>query len=168
MSVVSEHGVEVRRELAPGDAEAIVDLQERIYRAEHGLDGRFTASVRAGVREALRSGWPERAGAVWLVERDGQFGGSLALTEEGGGTARVRWFVLAPELRGTGLGRALIADLLAEADAAGHRRLVLHTFSALKTAAKIYRDNGFRVVSEHVSNHWGPEILNQEYELDLR
>jgi GNAT superfamily N-acetyltransferase len=167
MSVVSEHGVEVRRELGPGDAEAIVDLQYRLYRAEYGVDDRFAQTVRATVREAVEAGWPSKHGAVWLVEHDGELRGSLALTLEGGDVGRVRWFLLGPELRGRGFGRALIAELLAEAEAAGMRQLVLHTFSALTTAAKIYRDVGFRVVSEHVTDRWGPEIVEQQYELDL-
>jgi len=167
MSVEPAQDVIVRRELRPGDAQAIVDLQERLYRAEHGVDDRFRARVRAGVDAALASGWPRQAGAVWLVDRDGELAGSLALTIEGHGTGRVRWFVLSPELRGRGLGRALIAGLLAEARGMGLDRLVLDTFSALTVAARIYRDVGFRLVSERTGDEWGPELVFQDYELDL-
>lgn len=158
--------VTVRRELRPGDAAGIADLHDRVYRAEYGLDGHFRASVARGIERALADGWPGRSGSVWLVDGDDQLRGSLGLTVDAA-VGRVRWFVLAPELRGRGLGRSLIAELVAEARAAGARRLELETFSALRAAAQIYRGVGFRVVRESVTDQWGPEINYQRYELEL-
>jgi GNAT superfamily N-acetyltransferase len=158
----------IRRQLGPGDAEGIPELHDRIYLAEHGLDQRSRAWVAESVRQAIELGWPERVGAVWLVDRDGELAGSLALTPEGEGVGAVHWFVLAPELRGLGLGRSLFAELVAEARTAGFERLILETFSALTVAARIYRDVGFEVVSEHQSDQWGPLLTMQRYELQLR
>jgi len=76
--------------------------------------------------------------------------------------------VLAAELRGRGLGRALLAELLSEARAAGIGRLELDTFSALKAAARLYREAGFRVISERETDMWGPPIVLQRYTLELR
>ena len=72
-----------------------------------------------------------------------------------------------PELRGRGLGRSLIAELIAEARTAGLHRLELVTFSALTTAARIYRDAGFELRSSEETDMWGPEIVIQRYELAL-
>jgi hypothetical protein len=44
----------------------------------------------------------------------------------------------------------------------------LETFSALRTAAHLYRDAGFRVVWEREIDIWGPPIVYQHYELRLR
>ncbi len=115
----------IRRQLRPSDAEAIPILHDRIYAAEYGLDKRSQAYVERAVQRALARGWPERAGAVWLVEREGELAGSLALTIEREGVGAVRWFVLSPGLRGRGLGRALFAGLLAEARASDLERLEL-------------------------------------------
>jgi N-acetylglutamate synthase-like GNAT family acetyltransferase len=158
----------IRRQLRPSDAEAIPILHDRIYAAEYGLDKRSQAYVERAVQRALARGWPERAGAVWLVEREGKLAGSLALTIEREGVGAVRWFVLSPELRGRGFGRALFAGLLAEARASDLERLELGTFSLLTAAASIYRSAGFRVVSEHQSDEWGPTLTMQQYELRLR
>jgi len=76
--------------------------------------------------------------------------------------------VLAPALRGRGLGRRLVAELLSEARAAGLQKLGLETFSALTSASRIYRDAGFRLVSERETDVWGPPILYQGYERELR
>lgn len=76
--------------------------------------------------------------------------------------------MLAPALRGRGLGRRLVAELLSEARAAGLQKLGLETFSALTSASRIYRDAGFRLVSERETDVWGPPILYQGYERELR
>jgi GNAT superfamily N-acetyltransferase len=163
----STQDVIFRREFRTGDDEAIAELHDRVYRAEYGVDERFREGVARGLGQAMGRGWPERSGAAWLIDGPGELLGSLGLTAEEDGEGRVRWFVLVPELRGRGLGRALIAELVAEARAIGMSRLALETFSALAAAARIYRDAGFRVAWEHTTDQWGPEIVYQGYELEL-
>jgi ribosomal protein S18 acetylase RimI-like enzyme len=133
------------------------------------MNEEFLARVDEGIQTAIETGWPHRTGAVWLVDdRPGSaLSGSLGLTDEGDGTGRVRWFTLAAELRGRGLGRAMLGELLCEARGAGMRTLKLETFSALTTAAHLYRDAGFRVVAERQRLDWGPPISYQHYELKL-
>ncbi len=160
--------ISIRRELRSGDAESIVELHHRVYSSEYGHDRRSRDDVERDMRRAFERGWPDRAGAVWLVEREGELAGSLALTPEGEGVGAVHWFVLLPELRGQGLGRSLFDELLAEARAADLEWLVLTTFSLLRSAAKLYREAGFRVVSEHDTDDWGPLLTMQRYELRLR
>ena len=58
----------------------------------------------------------------------------------------LRWFVLDPQLRGRGLGRRLIAELLELAEWIGYERIALETFSELRAAAHLYRSFGFEVV----------------------
>jgi ribosomal protein S18 acetylase RimI-like enzyme len=158
--------VAIRRTFRDGDALAIADLHRRVYGPEYGLNERFTAAVQEGVRAAAAAGWPQRGG-LWLVQRDGPLLGALALTDEGDGSGRVRWFALDPRLRGQGLGRSLMAQLLDEARAAGLRTLTLETIKLLTVAAHIYRCNGFRVVWERERTDWGPPVTYQGYELTL-
>jgi ribosomal protein S18 acetylase RimI-like enzyme len=161
--------VSVRRELRDGDADAIVALHDRVYRGEWRRNEAFVAAVADNVAAYRAAGWPERGGAVWLVERErGELEGSLGLTAEADGSGHVRWFVFAPALRGSGLGRRLLSELLTEARAAGMRRLELETFSDLRAAAHLYRGAGFEVVSAVDRNDWGPAISYQHYAVDLR
>jgi RimJ/RimL family protein N-acetyltransferase len=159
--------VSIRRTLRPGDAEAIVALHDRVYRSEYDRNGTFVASVAASISRAVAAGWPESGGGVWLVELDGEVKGSLALTDEGDGMGRVRWVVLAPEVRGSGLMRQMLRELLERARAAGMTRLELETFSALTAAAHLYRTLGFRVIDERERDDWGPTITYQHYALRL-
>jgi ribosomal protein S18 acetylase RimI-like enzyme len=160
--------IAIRRTLRDGDADAIAELHRRVYEREYGLNEQFTASVKEGVEAAAATGWPRRSGALWLVERGGgPLLGALALTDEGNGLGRVRWFVLDPGLRGRGLGRSLMAELLDEARAAGLRKLELETINLLTAAARIYRDAGFRVAWERERDDWGPRVTYQGYRADL-
>lgn len=160
-------GVLVRREWRAGDGDALVALHARLYPAEHGMDERFVEGVRSGVRAAQAGGFPSEREAAWVVEDRGRFAGCVALTYEGGGVGRLRWVLLAPELRGRGLGRSLIADAVAEARRLGILRLELDTFAALEAAGHIYTDLGFRLISERRTEMWGPEIRFRRYELEL-
>lgn len=157
----------IRRDLRDGDVDAIAELHRRVYGSEYGLNDRFVEGVRRGLEAAARTGWPQRTGAVWLVDGDSALLGALGLTKEGGGMGKVRWFALDPSLRGRGLGRELIAELLHEARAAGLRTLVLETFSGLTAAAHIYRAAGFSVTWERPLQEWGPAVTFQQYELTL-
>jgi GNAT superfamily N-acetyltransferase len=157
----------IRTALSAGDVDAIVALQDRVYGAEYGLGRRFAASVSWSIEAAVASGWPDTGGAVWLIDRGSELGGSLALTDEGDGLGRVRWFVLDPELRGQGLGRRLVDRLLSEARAAQLAKLELDTFSALTAAAQIYRQAGFTLRWQRETDQWGPRIQMQGYGLTL-
>ena len=131
------------------------------------MNDEFVDRVAVGVNEAVAAGWPDLTGAVWLVERAGAVCGSLALTDEGDGFGRLRWFVLEPSLRGRGLGNSLVAELVARARADGYQRLELETFSALTVAARIYRAVGFRLTWERERHDWGAPIVYQQYQLEL-
>jgi N-acetylglutamate synthase-like GNAT family acetyltransferase len=160
-------GVEIRRELRPGDLGAIVSHHGRTYSREYGVDSDFEAMVATSVAEAGRRGWPTECEEVWIVEREGVLAGSLGLTDEGD-TGVIRWFVLDADLRGQGLGRRLLAELLAKAREVGYERLRLETFSELRAAARLYREVGFELVREDTRPRWGRDAITyQYYELEL-
>jgi GNAT superfamily N-acetyltransferase len=168
MQVLSELPT-IRRDLRRSDPEAIVELHDRVYRPEYGMNAAFTASVASSVRAAIERGWPTDGGAAWLIDgkADGSLAGSIALTLETPLIGRVRWFVFEPELRGRGLGRQLLGELLAEARVQGARRLELETFSALRAAARIYLSVGFQMTASRERDDWGPPIIYQRYALEL-
>jgi ribosomal protein S18 acetylase RimI-like enzyme len=160
--------VSIRRELRDGDAEAIVEQHGCLYRAEYGLSPDMERHVAKAVARALERGWPEAGGGIWIVERDGDFAGSIALTDEGEGGAALRWFLFDPSVRGLGLGNRLVGEVVAEARRQGFERLWLETLGILTTAAAIYDRHGFRMTSERLGPPWGdPDVPYRRYELDL-
>jgi RimJ/RimL family protein N-acetyltransferase len=158
----------VRAELRPGDLGAIVAHHGRVYAEEYGVDSTFEAYVAAAVARAGTRGFPSEREAIRIVELDGEHAGSIGLTDEGGGDAAIRWVVLSPEVRGNGLGRSLLGELLAFAEEVGYRRVFLETFSELRAAAHLYLDAGFKLTSADTAPRWGREsITYQRYELEL-
>jgi ribosomal protein S18 acetylase RimI-like enzyme len=167
MSAGTTNDISIRRELRDGDADAIADLHRRVYASEYGLNNQFVEGVRRGLEAAVSKGWPRQGGAVWLVDGDETLLGALGLTDEGEGAGRLRWLVLDRSLRGRGLARSLVAELIEEARAVRLHTLTLETYSELTAAARIYRDAGFRVQWERTRDDWGPAITFQGYALDL-
>jgi len=158
----------IRRELRPGDLGAIIEHHGRTYAREYGVDSSFEAHVAAAVARAALRGFPRETEAIWVVERDGKHAGSLAMTDEGDGVAYIRFFVLDADLRGQGLGRRLLEELLDAARMQGFERAVLETFSDLTAAARLYREHGFRVTNAETGSRWGrAQLTYQRYEADL-
>jgi GNAT superfamily N-acetyltransferase len=155
-------GITIRRELRAGDLEAIADLHTRIYSREHAMEAGFVEDIVAALHRASESGWPENGG-VHILEGGGEMTGTMAWTDEGD-HARIRWVLLAPELRGEGLGRQLVEEMVDEIDARGYELTVLTTFSALRRAAAIYRSLGFVLVDSRAHDSWGPTVEMQRYE----
>lgn len=157
----------VRRHLRDGDIAAIARLHSRVYLPEYGRNQAFVDAIATNVRSAAAAGWPLTAGAVWLIDDDHRLSGSLALTYDGDGVARVRWFVLDRSLRGQGWGGFLLDELIEHARADGLRRLELETFSALRAAGHLYRRAGFELQWERERHDWGSPITYQGYRLEL-
>jgi ribosomal protein S18 acetylase RimI-like enzyme len=158
----------VRDELRPGDLEAIVAHHGRVYGGEYDVDPRFQQFVAEAVARAAERGFPTEREAIRIVELDGEHAGSIGLSDEGEGEAAIRWVVLSPEVRGMGLGRRLLDEMLAFAEDHGYRRVWLETFSELTVAAHLYRERGFVITADDTAPRWGREsITMQRYELEL-
>lgn len=161
--------LEIRTVLRPGDLGAIIAHHGDVYRREHGVDSTFEAHVATAVAAAGKKGWPGPGEHVRIAELDGRHAGSLALTDEGDGWAALRFFLLDAELRGQGLGRRWVAELLEAAEIDGYAGVRLETFSDLRAAAHIYRSHGFAVTSEETGPRWGrPSVTYQRYELSFQ
>jgi ribosomal protein S18 acetylase RimI-like enzyme len=159
--------VTVRDEFRPGDLEAIIAHHRRVYGEEYGVDSRFGDFVAAAVARAAERGFPGEREAIRIVELDGAHAGSIGLSDEGD-EAAIRWVVFSPEVRGNGLGRRLLGELLAFAEDQGYRRVWLETFSELRAAAHLYREHGFVVTGEDTAPRWGRDAITmQRYELEL-
>jgi ribosomal protein S18 acetylase RimI-like enzyme len=160
---------QIRRELRAADLGAILALHGRLITREYGLDPTHEGYVGASLAEPAIRGFPGVREGIWVVERDGTVIGSIGLTDDGDDVAGLRWFVLDPSLRGRGLGRRLVSELIAEAREKGFARVQLETFSELRAAAHLYRAHGFELTHAEIGPRWGrDEITYERYELPLQ
>jgi GNAT superfamily N-acetyltransferase len=153
----------LRTDLSPGDLGGIVALHGTVYARDYGFDITFEAYVAGPLAEAVLSA---SAGTrLWVAERGGRVVGSVAVVAAGPGVGQLRWFLVEPGARGSGLGRRLLHEALAFCRECGHDSVFLWTVSALTAAAHPYRAAGFRKVEERPGRRWGVDVIEEKYEL---
>jgi GNAT superfamily N-acetyltransferase len=153
----------------PGAEEraAIARLHATIYELEQGWDARFAAYVDETLEKAAAA-WNVERDRLWLADSaDGDVVGSIAIVHAGADVAQLRWFIVAPHARGSGLGSRLLDAALDFCRERGYRRVFLLTTDGLEAAARLYRAAGFRLIAETPLEAWGAELLEQRYELEL-
>jgi predicted N-acetyltransferase YhbS len=102
----SNFGISTRNQLRPGDIGCIIYLHGTLYAMEHGWDYTLEAYVAEALVDFAKSHSPKER--IWIVERDGKVVGSVAIVQFSAGVAQLRWLLLAPEVRGLGLGGELV------------------------------------------------------------
>ena len=158
--------IEIRNDLRPGDLGAIVQLHGECYGAEHGFDHTFEPYVAVPLSEfVLRADGRER---IWIVTRDGRVGGSVAIVAASEREAQLRWLLLAPPLRGRGLGRRLVGEALVFCRRSGYESVFLWTLAHLDKALAVYRSFGFQVCQCRTHRVWGQALTEERHVLDLK
>lgn len=155
--------------LLPGVLSASVALQTLYYARDHAFGVHFETGRMADVAAFLARYDATRDG-VWAVVDKGAILGTLVI--DGGSfddpdCAQLRWFILADELQGKGMGRRMMQAAM-DFCAQRYSRVRLGTFSALNAARRLYEAFGFRKVHEQPTTEWGPEVLEQRWEWQRR
>jgi GNAT superfamily N-acetyltransferase len=167
MTALRAEHIAVRHELRPGDIGRVTEQHGVLYAAEYGFDHTFEAYVAESLAEFGKAA-PSARDRLWVAELDGRLVGSIGIVGREAGAAQLRWLLVAPEARGTGLGRRLVGDALAFCRETKRDSVFLWTVSVLTAAARIYVEEGFRLTEEHERAMWGTTVVEQRYDLALR
>lgn len=160
-----EREIVIRCRLQPGDVGAIVKLHGEYYHRHNQFDTTFEPYVAMPLSElVLRQNPKER---VWVVERGGEVMGCIAIADNGGGMAQLRWFLVAEGLQGQGVGRRLLELALQFARDQGYLGIVLWTVDMQDKAIGLYQLHGFQLAAEKAHRLWGRDLVEQCYRLDL-
>jgi GNAT superfamily N-acetyltransferase len=154
---------------APGLVGDIAALHARAYAASHGFGAAFERKVAAEFG-ALMERFDPRRDFLRAAEAGGRFAGSIALDGGGGAGAEVaqlRFFILAPALRGQGLGRRWLREAVTHARGSGFRRVFLWTLGGLDAATALYEEAGFRLEEEGTGSQFGTPALERRFGLAL-
>jgi putative acetyltransferase len=146
------------------------------YRREHGDAFRslvVSTLAEFGFREDPQidgdlAAPDEHYDAVWVVLDEGAVVGSVAVRRDGADAAELKRMYLRPDVRGHGLGRALLERAVAWAREQNLAAVRLDTSEDMVTARRLYESAGFRRTGTRTES--GPVDCRCEllYELDLR
>jgi ribosomal protein S18 acetylase RimI-like enzyme len=134
-----------RPDLQPAARPADIDLARQLFReyaAEIGVDLCFQGF--GAELASLPGDYAPPAGRLLLARQDGAVIGCGALRPLRAGVAEVKRLYVRPAHRGSGAGRAIAAQLIAQAAAIGYRSVVLDTLPTMTAAIALYESLGFR------------------------
>ena len=152
----------------PGVIGRITEMHADLYSRSHGFGLPFESRVATELSAFLKRYDPE-LDFLRTVSRGERIEGSIVVDggETANGTAHLRWFILSPELRGSGLGKRLLDDAVAFCRGRQFHRIHLWTLAGLEPAGTLYRRHGFMIAESLVGTQWGKPIDELRMELDL-
>ena len=94
--------------------------------------------------------------------------GSVLLCADPDGWARLRCFLVEPQMRGSGLADRMFDTLCSFAAEAGYPALRLWTHESHRAAGRLYARKGMTLVSSNSVTAFGQETVEQVWEMSLR
>lgn len=154
--------VTIRTQLEPGDLGYIAYLHGRIYDKENQYGLGFESYVLEGLGEFGSRYDPEKD-RVWVCEHGREMVGCVVGVhrEE---ALQLRYFILLPEYRGTGLGRRLMELFMEYVRDRGYRKAYLWTTNEQHAAISLYTRYGFRLTEEKESMAFDKPLVERKYE----
>jgi DNA-binding MarR family transcriptional regulator/GNAT superfamily N-acetyltransferase len=152
----------------PRHPEARLALRAYVSELAQRFDGGFDPALSISATDGEMS---PPAGLFLIATLHSEPVGCGALKFHPGAPAEIKRMWVAPEARGLGLGRRLLAELEARAAARGVRTLRLETNCELVEAISLYRTAGYREVApfsdEPYAHHWFEKTLGRGDESPL-
>jgi DNA-binding MarR family transcriptional regulator/N-acetylglutamate synthase-like GNAT family acetyltransferase len=146
----------------PGCIGDVTSLHARFYAHHAGFGVYFERKVATELA-AFAESLPAPGKALWLVMDGERTLGSLAI--DGDAKTRVahlRWFIIDDALRGSGIGKQLMARAMSFADA-HYDETYLWTFKSLDAARHLYESFGFTLSDEAEGTQWGASVTEQRF-----
>ncbi len=105
--------------------------------------------------DAMYEAYSTPKAAFFVIEDEGKVlgcGGMGPLTDGEPGVCELRKMYFLPELRGAGMGTALLNTILDAARDADYERCYLETLEQMEQARRLYRKNGFEDIDKPLGN----------------
>jgi GNAT superfamily N-acetyltransferase len=152
----------------PGAIGRIAELHGTYYYKYWGFDLLFESKVAIELSEFLRR-LHEVHDGFWVASVGEKIVGAIAIdgANHNSKGAHLRWFIVAPENQGHGIGSKLLKEAIEFCQKKKFGRVYLWTFSGLDPARHLYERFGFKLCEERQGNQWGRTVTEQRFELTL-
>jgi len=150
----------------PGAIGRIAELHGTYYHEHWGFDLFFESKVAIELSEFLRR-FNEVRDGFWVASVEEKIIGSIAIdgVHRDSKGAHLRWFIVAPESQGHGVGKKLLEEAVEFCRKTKFNKVYLWTFSGLDPARHLYEKFGFRLCEEQEGKQWGRAVTEQRFEL---
>lgn len=158
----ADAGPQIVQGYVPGCIGDIASLHGRFYAQHWGFGVFFERRVAKELADFAQA-LPDDNKALWLCVENGRCLASLAI--DGNPhyrAAHLRWFIVDDALRGTGVGRKLMAQAMQFVDA-HFDETYLNTFKGLDVARHLYESFGFVLTQEETGTQWGSTVTEQQF-----
>ena len=152
----------------PGAIGRIVELHATYYHKHWGFGLYFESKVAMELSEFLCR-FEEGRDGFWVAHVEGEIVGAVAIDGMNTDTkgAHLRWFIVAPEYQGKGIGEKLLGVAVNFCKKMNFPRVYLWTFEGLYSARRLYEKVGFRLCGHQEGSQWGITVTEQLFELRL-
>ncbi len=161
---MSEASSTVVRGYRPGLIGKIVALHAETYSRWAGFGSAFECKVASELAGFIAELSGEES-AIWHATLEDRLVGSIVIDglDLGEGRAHLRWFIVDPSCRGTGLGKQLLRSALDFVDERHFTETHLWTLKGLEAARALYERTGFGLAKEYDGDQWGVRITEQRW-----
>ena len=152
----------------PGAIGRIAELHGMYYYKHWGFHLFFESKVAIELSEFLRR-FDESRDGFWVAIVEEKITGSIAIdgANHDSQGAHLRWFIVAPENQGRGIGNKLLKETIEFCRRKSFGRVYLWTFAGLDGAHHLYEKSGFKLCEEREGKQWGKAVTEQKFELVL-
>jgi DNA-binding MarR family transcriptional regulator/N-acetylglutamate synthase-like GNAT family acetyltransferase len=163
---VLSHQVAYREGLKPGDVGYLIYLHGILYARESGYSQEFEGYVVKTFYEFLEH-YDTRKDRIWLATYNEQIIGCIAILSKPDNKAQLRWFLVHPVFRGTGVGKCLLNTALAHCKKQQFKNVYLLTTDVQQKAIAMYKKAGFQPTASIEMEQWGKTLHEERYDLNL-
>ena len=139
-------------------------MHSRYYSELVGFGAQFECKVASEMASFVQH-LADQRNQIWWTKANGKITASIAIDGSSvpDDPAVLHWFIASPDLRGSGVGRRLIAAAIEFCDESRFPEVELETFRGLDAARRLYEQAGFKLIRETNGTSWGRQVVEQTF-----